>query len=85
MNQEFRIIALIAIAFAIGLGVLILKPAYRIPDNIASNSDYYPDITLNTPIPEKTDPDTPIHSRTDSIDDELLINADEQTIKDFEF
>ncbi len=85
MNQEFRIIALIAIAFIIGLGVLILKPDYRIADNIASNSDYYPGSTLNTPTPEIPDEGTPTQSKFDSTVEEPLIDADEQTTKDFEF
>jgi hypothetical protein len=70
MNQELRILIIIAAAFGLGLAVLIANPEYRIATNLLSNQDYYPGVDSDTPVssplpartpqppPSIADPDT---------------------------
>ncbi len=67
MNQELRILIIIAAAFGLGLAVLIANPEYRIANNLLSNQDYYPGVDsaapASTPLPARSpQPPPPIHS-----------------------
>ena len=40
-SQEMKLLILLGLAFFIGLVVLVLKPDYRVADNLQSNAGYY--------------------------------------------
>jgi len=44
MNREHKILILILIALIVGIAVVVIKPDYRVANNLASNRNYYPDV-----------------------------------------
>ncbi|MBN1880469.1 hypothetical protein JW823_10195 [bacterium] len=85
MNQELRIIILIVAAFAIGLIVLFLVPDYRISQNLTSNADYYPGITVIEHLPgDILDPEA-AQSGPSMQDDSSFDPTESPSSRDFEF